>query len=102
GYENGHYGVSMKIGEHALLPKVRGTPADHLVIASGFSCREQIVQGARRQALHLSEVLAMALHQGTPNASVANQRARIGWKPLAAAAAATAVTFAATALIRRR
>jgi hypothetical protein len=31
------------------------------VIADGFSCRTQIEQGAGRKALHLSQVLKMAL-----------------------------------------
>jgi hypothetical protein len=32
-----------------------------LIIADGFSCREQIAQGTDRQALHLAEVIQMAL-----------------------------------------
>ena len=36
-------------------------PADWLIIADGFSCREQIAQGTGRHALHLAEVLQMAL-----------------------------------------
>ncbi len=50
------------IGELELLPAVRQAPADWLIIADGFSCREQIAQGTRRHALHLAEVLQMALH----------------------------------------
>jgi FAD/FMN-containing dehydrogenase/Fe-S oxidoreductase len=102
GYESDHYEVSMKVGEHALLPKVRATPADHLIIASGFSCREQIEQGAHRRAMHLSEVLAAALHQGDPHGAPSNNHPAIGWKPLAAAATAGVLAFAAAALIRRR
>jgi FAD/FMN-containing dehydrogenase/Fe-S oxidoreductase len=102
GYESGHYDVSMKVGEHALLPKVRSTPADHLIIASGFSCREQIAQGTRRKAVHVAEVLAMALHQETQSTWAGKRRPAIGWKPLAAAAMATGVTLAAAALMRRR
>jgi hypothetical protein len=34
-----------------------------LIIADGFSCREQIVQTTDRQALHLAEVIHMALQQ---------------------------------------
>jgi FAD/FMN-containing dehydrogenase/Fe-S oxidoreductase len=66
GFERGeHYELSMKIGERALLPAVRAAPEDALLIADGFSCREQISQSTGRHALHLAEVLAMAL---TPNA----------------------------------
>lgn len=49
--------VSMQIGEHALLPAVRSADTRALVVASGFSCREQIRQGTGRQAVHLAEAL---------------------------------------------
>jgi len=55
------YDVSAAIGELELLPAVRKAPRDWLIIADGFSCREQIAQGTARHALHLSEVLQMAL-----------------------------------------
>jgi Fe-S oxidoreductase len=60
GFEKEHYEVSMKVGERVLLPAVRET-GNALVIADGFSCREQIRQGANREALHLADVLRMAL-----------------------------------------
>jgi hypothetical protein len=37
-----------------------------LIVADGFSCREQIAQGTNRRALHLAEVLRMATEQGVP------------------------------------
>jgi FAD/FMN-containing dehydrogenase/Fe-S oxidoreductase len=55
------YDISQAIGELELLPAVRKAPADWLIIADGFSCREQIAQGTHRRALHLAEVLQMAL-----------------------------------------
>jgi hypothetical protein len=55
------YDISQAIGELELLPAVRNAPADWLIIADGFSCREQIAQGTNRHALHLAEVLQMAL-----------------------------------------
>ncbi len=61
GFERDKYDVSMAIGELELLPAVRRAPADWLIIADGFSCREQIAQGTPRRALHLAEVLEMAL-----------------------------------------
>jgi hypothetical protein len=64
GYESDHYGISMSIGERVLLPEVRRAPLDALVVADGFSCREQIAQGTARQALHLADVLAMAMREG--------------------------------------
>ena len=61
GFEKDKYDVSMAVGELELLPAVRQAPADALIIADGFSCREQIAQGTGRHALHLAEVLQMAL-----------------------------------------
>ena len=61
GFHDEHYEVSAAIGELELLPAVRQAPADWLIIADGFSCREQIAQGSGRHALHLAEVLQMAL-----------------------------------------
>ena len=62
GFEEDKYDISLAIGELELLPAVRLAPADSLIIADGFSCREQIAQCTERQALHLAEVIAMALH----------------------------------------
>ena len=62
GFEHHKYDISMAIGELELLPAVRHAPADWLVIADGFSCREQIAQGTPRHALHLAEILQMALN----------------------------------------
>jgi FAD/FMN-containing dehydrogenase/Fe-S oxidoreductase len=64
GFERDHYALSMAIGERVLLPAVRGAPADSLVVADGFSCREQIAQGTGRRALHLAEVLFRAMETG--------------------------------------
>jgi FAD/FMN-containing dehydrogenase/Fe-S oxidoreductase len=61
GFEHDKYEVSAAIGELELLPAVRQAPTDWLIIADGFSCREQIAQGTGRHALHLAEVLQMAL-----------------------------------------
>jgi FAD/FMN-containing dehydrogenase/Fe-S oxidoreductase len=61
GFERDKYDISSAIGELELLPAVRQAPADWLIIADGFSCREQIAQGTGRHALHLAEVLQIAL-----------------------------------------
>jgi Fe-S oxidoreductase len=64
GYGAGeHYDVSMKAGERVLLPAVRAAEADTLVVADGFSCRAQIAHGTGRRALHLAEVLRLALRE---------------------------------------
>jgi FAD/FMN-containing dehydrogenase/Fe-S oxidoreductase len=60
GFEAEHYDISVQIGEHALLPAVRDADPDTLIIADGFSCREQIRQLTDRRPLHLAEVLRMA------------------------------------------
>jgi FAD/FMN-containing dehydrogenase/Fe-S oxidoreductase len=63
GFEKEKYETSIAIGELELLPAVRNAPADWLMIADGFSCREQIQQCTGRNALHLAEVIQMALGQ---------------------------------------
>ncbi|GAA4750266.1 FAD-binding and (Fe-S)-binding domain-containing protein [Flavisolibacter ginsenosidimutans] len=64
GYEKGqHYDVSIKAGELLLLPKVREADEETIVIADGFSCREQIEQETDRKGMHLAQVLQMALHE---------------------------------------
>jgi Fe-S oxidoreductase len=65
GFENDKYDVSKAIGELELLPAVRQAPTDWLIVADGFSCREQIAQETDRQALHLAEVLQMAMGEAT-------------------------------------
>ena len=64
GFDEEKYDVSMAIGELELLPAVRQAPADSLIIADGFSCREQIAQSTNRHSLHLAEVIATALKGG--------------------------------------
>jgi FAD/FMN-containing dehydrogenase/Fe-S oxidoreductase len=69
GFERDKYEISAAIGELELLPAVRSAPADWLIIADGFSCREQIAQMTDRRALHLAEVLQMALDPSLQSAS---------------------------------
>jgi len=64
GFEIEHYEISKKCGERILLPRVRETPTETLLIADGFSCREQIEQLAHRRALHTAEVLVKVLRDG--------------------------------------
>ena len=64
GFEREHYDVSMKVGNRVLLPAVQQAPRDVLIVADGFSCRTQIAQSTGRRALHLADVLAMALVDG--------------------------------------
>jgi Fe-S oxidoreductase len=62
GFEAEHYAVSIGAGERVLLPAVRAAAPDTLIVANGFSCREQIAQTTGRRALHLAEVLRLGLH----------------------------------------
>jgi FAD/FMN-containing dehydrogenase/Fe-S oxidoreductase len=61
GYDARHIDVSMAMAELSLLPAVRKTDAADFIVADGTSCRHQIHDGARRQALHLVRVLDGAL-----------------------------------------
>ena len=61
GYGKDTYDVSQKMGEADLLPKVRGAPADTIIIADGTSCRSQIKDGTQRDAFHVARVLDQQL-----------------------------------------
>jgi Fe-S oxidoreductase len=70
GFEADHYEVSVRIGERVLLPAVRAASDATLVVADGFSCREQIAQLTGRRASHLAEVVRLALGPtGAPSRS---------------------------------
>ena len=62
GFERERYETSMAVGELELLPAVRQAAPDSLIIADGFSCREQIAQGTGRRAMHLAEVIRLGLN----------------------------------------
>lgn len=53
-----HYDISSRLAERVILPKVRAADPSCIIIADGFSCREQIRQGSGRRPVHLAEVLA--------------------------------------------
>ncbi len=63
GYEADHYDFSIKMGELDLLPAVRDALENTLIVADGTSCRQQIQDGAQRQAIHVARVLEMALQE---------------------------------------
>ena len=44
GFEADKFAMSQAIGERVLLPAVRAALPDTLIVADGFSCREQIAQ----------------------------------------------------------
>ncbi len=53
--------ASLKMAELSLLPAMRKAAADTLVVASGTSCRHQILDGSGREPLHVARVLAMSV-----------------------------------------
>ncbi|MCM8775594.1 MAG: FAD-binding oxidoreductase [Candidatus Omnitrophica bacterium] len=63
GFSRAHYEMSKAIAESSLVPAVRKAPASSLILADGFSCREQIRQMTGREPLHLVEVLKMAFDE---------------------------------------
>jgi FAD/FMN-containing dehydrogenase/Fe-S oxidoreductase len=79
--ENDHYEVGVAAGERVLLPEVRQAKDDELIIADGFSCQEQIEQQSGRAALHMAQVVQMAIrktpHDGIrPEAAIIEKRNR--------------------------
>ncbi len=60
GFERDKFPIAQAIGERVLLPAVRKATSDTIVVADGFSCREQIWQSTGRRAVHLAEVLRTA------------------------------------------
>jgi FAD/FMN-containing dehydrogenase/Fe-S oxidoreductase len=60
GYDAGHYDVSMEMAELSLLPAVRKYPGA-IIVADGTSCRHQIQDGAKREAVHAAVLLAAQL-----------------------------------------
>ena len=111
GYEADKYDVSIKCGERALLPAVRSAGLSTVIIADGFSCREQISQQTNRHAMHLAEVLQMAQQPRSfdgiyPEADLVDRRQnglrRSRWRTLAALAGLALSGVILTKTIRKR
>jgi Fe-S oxidoreductase len=58
GFEADKFDVSRAIAYDTLLPAVKAADSMTLIVADGFSCREQIAQLSDRKAMHIAEVLA--------------------------------------------
>jgi FAD/FMN-containing dehydrogenase/Fe-S oxidoreductase len=58
GFEADKFEVSKAIANDGLLPAVQRAGPSTLIVADGFSCREQIAQLSHRSAMHFAEVLA--------------------------------------------
>jgi FAD/FMN-containing dehydrogenase/Fe-S oxidoreductase len=57
GFEREKFAVSQALGERVLLPAVRAAASDTILVADGFSCREQIAQNTSRRAVHFAEAI---------------------------------------------
>jgi MYXO-CTERM domain-containing protein len=101
GFEAEKYDVSVKVGERVLLPKVRESSEDTLILMNGFSCQEQTRQLAGRESVHIAEVLRMALRDQGQEPAVPEEA---GEKPKVRRAmlAAAVVAMVALAVRRRR
>ncbi len=112
GYEAGErYEVSVKAAEQKLLPAVREASPHTLIITDGFSCASQIEQLSDRGALHLAQVIQMALRDGPNGPSAALPEKRYSAPPhangngreaKAAIAALAAAGLSGAALLARR
>jgi Fe-S oxidoreductase len=58
GFEAEKFEVSKTIAREGLMPAVESAGPMTVLVADGFSCREQIEQLGHKQALHFAEVLA--------------------------------------------
>jgi FAD/FMN-containing dehydrogenase/Fe-S oxidoreductase len=74
GFEADHYDISMKVGERVVLPAVRTADPGTVIVADGFSCREQIAQGTHRRAIHVAELLRLAQRGAIGEAVQAEQQ----------------------------
>ncbi len=61
GYARDTADTSLLMAELDLLPAVRKSSPNTLIVADGTSCRHQIDDGTDRKAIHVAELLAMAL-----------------------------------------
>jgi Fe-S oxidoreductase len=66
GFERDKFAIAQAIGERVLLPAVRRATPETIVVADGFSCREQIRQSTGRTAMHLADLLRSAVRPERP------------------------------------
>ena len=104
GYEKDKYQVSLACGERSLLPAVRKAPVSTIIVADGFSCKEQIAQETNRHALHLAEVLKLGLTEQRqpvmyPEADFVQPRKAAQKRSMARAAIASAFFVAGLGLL---
>jgi len=61
GYGVETYETSLKMGEMDLLPAVRNSDAEAIIVADGTSCRHQIRDNTDRKPMHVARLLELAL-----------------------------------------
>jgi FAD/FMN-containing dehydrogenase/Fe-S oxidoreductase len=61
GYRPETMPASLAMAEQALFPAIREAASDTLIVADGFSCRQQISNGLGRPARHAAVILKLAL-----------------------------------------
>ena len=57
GYEKEHYDLSVQIAEDRLLPALRAAEPGATIVANGFSCRHQIADLGKVNAVHWVQTL---------------------------------------------
>ena len=109
GFEKGEkYAMSIAVGELELLPRVRRAARETIIVAEGFSCREQIAQETDRHALHPAELLRMAMSNSAealaeplPEQGIVTKRGQAVRNSMLRALALLAGTIAGTVLLWR-
>ena len=61
GYKQDHYAVSMKLFAESEFDPLRQASADTILLAGGYSCREQIYHATGRRAIHPIQLLDQML-----------------------------------------
>jgi len=61
GFEAEKQKVSRNAAENMLLPALRAAPPETMILANGFSCREQIRHFENRRAMHVAEAVRNAI-----------------------------------------
>ena len=64
GFEADKFEVSKTIAQDGLLPAVESAAPSTIIVADGFSCREQIAQLSDRKAMHFAELLVRSRDSG--------------------------------------
>jgi hypothetical protein len=64
GFEADKFELSKTIAQDGLLPAVESAAPSTIIVADGFSCREQIAQLSDRKAMHFAELLVRSRDSG--------------------------------------